>query len=131
MDLTAIFVVALIFATVTTVLDWHRAVALIHQFGPNGERNPIMRFFITKNPVLGLIWKIWPIVLLALVGFLKRDVQNFGAKWGDATGRDWWGIVWILVGFGAGALSLWGYLNSNGNKVAAPAVKSVPPVVKK
>jgi len=116
MDLTSVFVISLIFAVVTAALDWSRAVKLIKQFGPQGERNPVMRFFITKNPALGLVWKLWPIVMDAIVGFVKRDVQNFGAKWGDAPGRDWWALAWIGAALGAGALSLWGYLNSNGAK---------------
>lgn len=116
MDLTTPFVLALIFAVITAVLDWNRAVHLIKQYGPKGERNPVMRFFIVKNPVLGLIWKIWPIALTAIVGFAKRDVPNFGAKWGDAPGRDYWAAVWIGAALLAGAVSLWGFLNSNGVK---------------
>src|SRR5215472_7534902 len=94
MNLSGIFIIGLGFAFVTAILDWSRAVHLIKQFGPQGERNPLMRFLITKSPVLGLIYKMFPIVLDALAGWvIFRDVQNIGVEYGNAPGvKDYWGI---------------------------------------
>ena len=119
MNLSSIFAVALAFAVITAVLDWSRSLRLIKAEGPQGERNPVMRFFITKSPASGLIWKLWPIALTAAVGWGKRDVQNFGVAWGDAPGRDYWALAWIGCALLAGGLSLWGYLNSNGRKTTS------------